>query len=85
MAEPRFCTVKKIIRCALESIRDVVRPKMSHGKRESMDATTKYGILFLPRIGIQSDKILHDRYAFKFNKTTTIIRRQNKVQMEKKA
>lgn len=72
MAEPRFCTVKEIMRCTLESIRGAFRPKTSHGKRENIDATTKYGILFLPPIGIQSDKIpyngfmLHGKIAIEY-------------------
>lgn len=61
MAEPRFCTVKKIMRCHAELLRVAFRPKISHGTRESTVAITKYGILFLPLIGIQSDRILHMR------------------------
>lgn len=34
---------------------------MIHGIRESKVANTRYGILLLPPIGIQSDKILHRR------------------------
>jgi len=41
----------------VEFLRVALRPKTSHGKRESTVAITKYGILFLPFIGIQSDKI----------------------------
>lgn len=58
IAEPKFCTVRKIMSCILESLKVVFRPNMSHGTRESRVEITKYGILLLPPIGIQSDKIL---------------------------
>lgn len=61
IAEPRFCTIKKIVRCHLEFLRVAFRPKKIHGTRDSTVAITKYGILLLPLIGIQSDRILHMR------------------------
>lgn len=58
IAQPRFCTVKRIIRGVLKLLEDVYTLKIIHGKRESNVEITKYGILFLPLIGMQSDTIL---------------------------
>lgn len=41
MAEPKFCTVKKAARELRELLKDVVRPRTSHGKRESTVDKTK--------------------------------------------
>lgn len=59
MAAPTFCTVRNIIKGHLEFLKIEFKPKMNHGTRESIVAITKYGIRFLPLIGIQSDSILH--------------------------
>lgn len=69
MAEPRFWTVKKVMRFHLELLNVAFRPRISHGTRESTVAITKYGTLFLPFIGIQSDTILHIRHAIRFQRT----------------
>lgn len=61
IAEPKFCTVRKIMSCTLESLKVVFRPNISHGTSESKVEITKYGILRLPPIGIQSDKILQTK------------------------
>lgn len=66
MAEPRFWTVKKAMRSHMELLDIAFSPRIGHGTRESTVAITKYGTLFLPFIGIQSDKILHKKHAFRF-------------------
>lgn len=58
MADPRFCTVKKTIRYRLELREVESKPSKSHGTRESTVDITKYGVLFFPPIGIQSEMIL---------------------------
>lgn len=63
IAEPKFCTVKKIMRYTLESLKAALRPSISHGISESKVENTRYGILLLPPIGIQSDKILQQETA----------------------
>lgn len=68
MADPKFCTVKKAARELRELLKDVVRPRTSHGKRESTVDMTKYGIRFLPLIGMQSDKILQKEKHKDFSK-----------------
>lgn len=65
MAEPRFWTVKKVMRSHMEVLNVEFSPRISHGTRESTVAITKYGTLFLPFIGIQSDKILHKRHVIR--------------------
>lgn len=58
IAEPTFCRVKYTIRRILEDLRDTFKPKIIHGKKERTVAIAMYGILLLPFIGMQSDKIL---------------------------
>lgn len=70
IAEPRFCTVNKSMKCHWELLNVAFRPRISHGTRESTLAITRYGILFLPLIGIQSDKILQARCKLSFQKYT---------------
>jgi hypothetical protein len=43
--------------CAFEFLIGEFTPNISHGTRERRVAITKYGILFRPFIGIQSDRI----------------------------
>lgn len=62
MAEPRLCTVKRTVRCHWELLKLESMPSIGQGTRERRVAITRYGILFLPFIGMQSDKIPYNGF-----------------------
>jgi uncharacterized protein YqjF (DUF2071 family) len=61
------------VRCHWELLKVEFRHRIGQGRRESRDAITRYGILFLALIGMQSDKILQARCKFKFPRIYTKI------------